>query len=608
LRTNTSKLLLAGLAFALWNSKVVGQRSGSAPVTFSPGDVLTYARLLQLADTRGWNDSLLHLALSNASLSVRGEAALVAAQLVSSHRDLAVPLLRSLLGDRDSTVASNAAFGLGLARDTVSLQQLTDLIRRAKDEPASRSSPAAETAAWALGEIGSPAEQSLSSLLKERFPSGVTTELLLAEAGIKSLDVTAVLPHLSDKNMTVVWAAAYAIAQQHERSGVAALLHLNLAGTDEQIRAQIGRALTMQAVGDSLQQEALALLSTLLRDEYPQVRVAAVRSSGTYGRIARLPVIQSTQDDDPNVRIAAAQVAGMVVGSDGEDWNELWNADTSFAYRRSILESSVRAGAPLPVLSTWRVSRDWRYRAAAVSAWQMSSDTLEAKLAALLASYDVDGRVRAASYSMLVAMDVGRHDSVVQNILRRAETDTDLVVRESLPWYKRIPTAIDSESMHHTVEWYEGVVRDIVVPTLRGPAYAATIVTNRGTIRLALLGAAAPLTVRNFIVLANRGYFNGLHFHRVVPAFVVQDGDPRGDGNGGPGYVIRDELTREQYRRGAVGMALSGPDTGGSQYFLTLSPQPHLDGHYPLFARVVSGLAAMDALVEGDLIKAITVP
>jgi cyclophilin family peptidyl-prolyl cis-trans isomerase len=114
--------------------------------------------------------------------------------------------------------------------------------------------------------------------------------------------------------------------------------------------------------------------------------------------------------------------------------------------------------------------------------------------------------------------------------------------------------------------------------------------------------------VRNFIVLANRGYFNGMHFHRVVPAFVAQDGDPRGDGSGGPGYVIRDELTREPYRRGAVGMALSGPDTGGSQYFLTLSPQPHLDGHYPLFARVVSGLAAMDALVEGDLIKAITVP
>ena len=151
-------------------------------------------------------------------------------------------------------------------------------------------------------------------------------------------------------------------------------------------------------------------------------------------------------------------------------------------------------------------------------------------------------------------------------------------------------------------------MRDLIMPSLDGPPYSATLVTDRGTIRLALLCVQAPLTVRNFITLANSGFFNGLRFHRVVPAFVAQDGDPRGDGNGGPGYAIRDELTREPYTRGAVGMALSGPDTGGSQYFLALTPQPHLDGHYPLFARVASGMAVMDALVEGDLIKSVTVP
>jgi cyclophilin family peptidyl-prolyl cis-trans isomerase len=94
----------------------------------------------------------------------------------------------------------------------------------------------------------------------------------------------------------------------------------------------------------------------------------------------------------------------------------------------------------------------------------------------------------------------------------------------------------------------------------------------------------------------------------VVPGFVAQDGDPRGDGNGGPGYAIRDELNRRRYARGAVGMALSGPDTGGSQYFLTLSPQPHLDGHYTVFARVVGGLEVMDALVQGDRIIEVEVP
>ncbi len=88
---------------------------------------------------------------------------------------------------------------------------------------------------------------------------------------------------------------------------------------------------------------------------------------------------------------------------------------------------------------------------------------------------------------------------------------------------------------------------------------------------------------------------------------MAQDGDPRGDGNGGPGYSIRDELNLLGYSRAAVGMALSGPDTGGSQYFLTLTPQPHLDGHYTLFATVTRGFSAMDALVEGDVIRSVRV-
>jgi cyclophilin family peptidyl-prolyl cis-trans isomerase len=97
-----------------------------------------------------------------------------------------------------------------------------------------------------------------------------------------------------------------------------------------------------------------------------------------------------------------------------------------------------------------------------------------------------------------------------------------------------------------------------------------------------------------------------MRFHRVVPAFVAQGGDPRGDGSGGPGYAIRDELGRSPYVRGAVGMALSGPDTGGSQFFLTLAAQPHLEGHYAVFGHVAAGFKAMDALVQGDMLRNIT--
>jgi cyclophilin family peptidyl-prolyl cis-trans isomerase len=155
------------------------------------------------------------------------------------------------------------------------------------------------------------------------------------------------------------------------------------------------------------------------------------------------------------------------------------------------------------------------------------------------------------------------------------------------------------------LSWYEGVVREIVMPIHLGRTLNATINTVRGPIQLELFGADAPITVRNFLSLARSGYYRNTRFHRVVPNFVAQDGDPRDDGNGGPGYAIRDEMNRRRYERGALGMALSGPDTGGSQYFITHSPQPHLDGHYTVFGRVVRGYDVLDKIVQGDLITAV---
>lgn len=157
------------------------------------------------------------------------------------------------------------------------------------------------------------------------------------------------------------------------------------------------------------------------------------------------------------------------------------------------------------------------------------------------------------------------------------------------------------------LSWYENVVRSYVLPALNGRTQRATIQTPRGDIVLELFGADAPMTVWNFMTLARSGHYRGTAFHRVVPNFVAQDGDPRGDGNGGPGYSIRDEMNPRRYDRGALGMALSGPDTGGSQYFIAHSPQPHLDGHYTVFGRVVRGYPALDALVQGDRILQITV-
>jgi len=140
-----------------------------------------------------------------------------------------------------------------------------------------------------------------------------------------------------------------------------------------------------------------------------------------------------------------------------------------------------------------------------------------------------------------------------------------------------------------------------------GKNVRAVVTTSKGSFTIELLPEAAPLTVDNFVQLAQRDYYRNVNIHRVVPNFVIQDGDPRGDGNGGPGYQIRCEINQVLYDRAAVGMALSGKDTGGSQWFVTHSPQPHLDGGYTVFGRVVAGMDVVDRIVRGDVIQSIVI-
>ncbi len=140
-----------------------------------------------------------------------------------------------------------------------------------------------------------------------------------------------------------------------------------------------------------------------------------------------------------------------------------------------------------------------------------------------------------------------------------------------------------------------------------GKLVRAIVATDKGLFTIELLPSDAPLTVDNFVQLARGGFFNNVSFHRVVPNFVIQGGDPRGDGNGGPNYQIRCEINDVEYDRGAIGMALSGKDTGGSQWFVTHSPQPHLDGGYTVFGRVIEGMNVVDQIARGDLIRRVTI-
>ena len=132
--------------------------------------------------------------------------------------------------------------------------------------------------------------------------------------------------------------------------------------------------------------------------------------------------------------------------------------------------------------------------------------------------------------------------------------------------------------------------------------YRATIQTDRGDIELELYPQHAPKTVNNFVFLAREGFYDGVTFHRVIDDFVIQGGDPTGTGRGGPGYRFEDEVKGNPLRHetGVISMANAGPNTNGSQFFITHSPQPHLDGRHTVFGKVVSGMDVVNAIRQGD--------
>ncbi|MFQ5399640.1 MAG: peptidylprolyl isomerase [Anaerolineae bacterium] len=139
--------------------------------------------------------------------------------------------------------------------------------------------------------------------------------------------------------------------------------------------------------------------------------------------------------------------------------------------------------------------------------------------------------------------------------------------------------------------------------------YRVTMETSKGAIEIELFPKYAPKTVNNFVFLAREGYYDGVTFHRVISNFMIQSGDPTGTGRGGPGYRFEDELANNplKHETGVLSMANAGPNTNGSQFFITHSPQPHLDGRHTVFGKVTRGQDIVDAIRQGDVINSITI-
>ncbi|MFC1962242.1 peptidylprolyl isomerase [Chloroflexota bacterium] len=137
--------------------------------------------------------------------------------------------------------------------------------------------------------------------------------------------------------------------------------------------------------------------------------------------------------------------------------------------------------------------------------------------------------------------------------------------------------------------------------------YTATIETEKGSIVLELFASDVPVTVNNFVFLAREGFYDNTTFHRVIPGFMAQGGDPTGNGTGGPGYKFADEFTKHSHCTGALSMANSGPNTNGSQFFITHEPQPHLDHKHSVFGQLTQGAEVLKLLKNGDILIRITI-
>lgn len=362
------------------------------------------------------------------------------------------------------------------------------------------------------------------------------------------------------------------------------------------------------ALGQVRHGAAMDALIELASAPWPAMRAAALVAMARVDPDMFISAI-SGLDADPHwsVRAALASALGELPDHRGEARLTDMRGDEDQRVMPSVLAALAASGAKSAraVLSARLAAEDPVVRMAAANGLARLKATDQ--VAALTAALDVAGRdgtyvARAAILSALATLDA----AAARPALTAALADKDWAVRLRAA---QLLARLDSQADATPATPAPPVPEPPAIDGLISPAYSprAYIDTEKGVIELELAVVDAPRTVANFTALARKGFFNNIPWHRVVPDFVVQGGDPRGDGEGGPGYTMRDEINQRPYLRGTVGMALDWADTGGSQFFITHSPQPHLDGRYTVFGQVVAGMDVVDRLQQWDAVRSVRI-
>jgi cyclophilin family peptidyl-prolyl cis-trans isomerase/HEAT repeat protein/thiol-disulfide isomerase/thioredoxin len=627
------------------------------------------ARILALEDRREFDPTLGATWVAHANALHRNRIALALGRIGPhtfidannngerdpGERQAGVDLLASIARDTDPTVRATVAFALGEIGDAAAIDTLFQL---AADENASVASEAVE----GLSKMAAQVPLARYTALTASGADGVRARAIRFLFRFNTDEASAIAAAALDSSSPVIAQEAVYALSRRAHAPARENLELLLTG-----RNTMSQAYAATALGRIAAPESMPALIRALADVHPWVRTNAIvavarvaAKDATAVSATDVPrILATTEDFDTGTRALSIDTLGyyavknetsrkrlldiaangtrwereLAAGAIGKhlgeqplpatltNWAKVRVIEGAPALRRLFVNDSdpmVRANAigaipdeavdaEMPTVRRALDDPDAIIRSNAIDRYATSTRETDAKLVTLTAAEQrarTDTRENDARLSAIrgiAAIDHANREAFLRALLG----DSDPVVRRLAA--DLIEQTLKKNRPQYTPLPVSGANYAQIVTWSRQP-HTATIHMTRGVIELALLTQEAPMTAWNFAQLAQRKYFDNTTFMRVVPNFVIQGGDPRNDQNGGPGYAIRDEINLQKYTRGAVGMALSGPDTGGSQFFITHSAQPHLDGGYTIFGRVYDGMiGVVDQTERGDRVETITI-
>ncbi|MGH9822235.1 MAG: HEAT repeat domain-containing protein [Blastocatellia bacterium] len=475
----------------------------------------------------------------------------------------AVPQLVSLLSDKEPLVRAHAAKTLGIARDPRAVQPLITLVSDGDQKVVAE-------AVRSLGSIGDhESVEPLISLGEKQF------------AGYHSYDKSKGVP--PQQNLLLLTATA--LGDIRDPRALQFLKQLRFAD------GAVGWAPETEVAGAQFGEDAFFDIPKSVRQPAGNWQATAAFAQG-------LGYINTDRARSTLLGLLSGDVAGP----------------TDALAVPEILKSLANLKTPAlkTILLDQLKANDVIVRATAASLLGTLGDSSDAVMDALQAALKAahSDKANDAKVAIVEAANKLGHPFNIE-VLSGSLKDDDYVVRRlAAELIRQSGIAVNlskvevgtAKTSHDAAYWKKMAA---LMDSEQEPT--AIIHTAKGDVVIQLFASDAPMTVDNFEQLAKRGFFNGLAFERVVPDFVIQGGDPRGDLHGGPGYQIRDEINMHPYVAGTLGMALHGKDTGGSQFFITHTPQPHLDGGYTAFGQVIKGMEIIDQIARGDVIQSVEI-